>query len=317
MAQQAPPAPVDLGHGVWMIDLMEQGMPYRTAGYLILDEKITLVETGSAKSHDALLAGMAAVGVKPEDLAYVIVTHVHLDHAGGAGHLMAKATNATLVAHPRAGRHMIDPSRLWQGAYSVYGDKLADLFGSILPVPAERVLIRNHGETLDIGSRTLTFFDSPGHAKHHFTILDPVADALYAGDALGIRYRTGFTGWDKEWVWPSTSPVDFDPEAIHRTAAMLAEAPFSIVYHGHFGPSPKDEAIRDTVRAADAFAEIARDVVARGGGLTQLVDALRAWMQQDLARMGLSPDPSLGPLQMDLLLDSMGLLHYAQQLQKG
>jgi glyoxylase-like metal-dependent hydrolase (beta-lactamase superfamily II) len=307
--------PVDLGNGVWMIDLMEQGLPFRTAGYLILDEKITLVETGSALSHEPLLAGMAAVGVRPEDLSYVIVTHVHLDHAGGAGHLMAKAPNATLVAHPRAGRHMIDPSRLWRGAEAVYGEKLEKWFGSILPVPAERVLIRDHGETLNIGRRTLTFFDSPGHAKHHFTILDPVAEALYAGDALGIRYRTGFTGWDKEWIWPSTSPVDFDPDAVRRTAAMLEDVPFRFVYHGHFGPSPKDEAIRETVRGAEAFAELAREVCQAGGGLDEMVDALRDWMLQDLRRQGLDPDPALAPLSLDLLLDSMGLLHYAQQLQ--
>jgi glyoxylase-like metal-dependent hydrolase (beta-lactamase superfamily II) len=305
--------PIEMGHDVWMIDLMERDQPCRSGAYVILDEKPTLIETGSAKSHERLIQGLRQLGLSPADLAYVIVTHVHLDHAGGAGHMMQAATNAQLVVHPRGARHMINPTRLWEGARAVYGSQLEAYFGSILPVPEARVLIRQHEETLSIGRRTLTFYDSPGHAKHHFTILDPVSDALYAGDALGIRYRTCFTGWDFEWVLPSTSPVDFDPDAVHRTAAMLAELPFQWVYHTHFGRSPKEEAIRDTVRGADAFAELIARVYQPGIDPETVMNALRAWIRDDLIRQGYRPGDDIEVLDIDVVLDALGLIHYEQR----
>lgn len=296
-----------------MIDLLEQNQPCRSCAYLILDEKITLIETGSAKSHDILLEAMANVGVRPEDLSYVIVTHVHLDHVGGAGQMMERAVNAQLVVHPRGARHVIDPSKLWAGTVQVYGDRTAELFGSVQPVPEERVLIRNHLDTLNIGKRTLTFYDSPGHAKHHFTILDPVNDALYAGDAVGLRYRKCFSGWDFEWVMPSSSPVDFDPEAVHQTCAMLREVPFTWVYHTHFGASPKDEAIAGTERGADAMAELIHRVWEPGIQLETVMDAFRAWLVDYLNEQGHRPGSNLGVLDFDVTLDSMGLMYYEEK----
>lgn len=301
--------PEDMGHQVWAIDLMEQQQPYRTAAYLILDEKITLIETGSGASHDALVAGLSALGVQPIDLSYVIVTHVHLDHAGGAGQLMELAKNAKLVVHPRGARHMVDPSRLWKGAKDVYGNRITELFGSIVPIPEHQVVIKNHGETLNIGNRTLTFFDSPGHAKHHFTILDPVSNALFAGDAIGIRYRTGFTNWDFEFVMPSSSPIDFDPEAVHQTLAFLQSQPFEWVYHAHFGKSPKLEAIQETNRVADAFAEVIAHIYHEGIQVGEVIQALRQWIIQDLHSRGLQPGP-IEALDIDVLLDAMGLIYY-------
>lgn len=308
--------PVDLGNGVWMIDLLEQGLTCRTAAYLILDEEVTLIETGSSLSHDTLLAGLAHIGVAAADLAHVIVTHVHLDHAGGAGHLMEKATRAQLVVHPRGARHMIDPSRLWQGAAQVYGDRVTDLFGSIVPVPASRVLVREHGDTLSIGQRTLTFFDSPGHAKHHFTILDPVADALYAGDALGVLYRSCFTGWDFEWVMPSSSPIDFDPVAVRHTVDLLRAVPFQTVYHAHFGPSAKAVACDETLRCADAFAQLIADVYEPGIELPRVITALRQWVVADLGRRNL-PVGDIGVLDIDIILDAMGLLYYEEKRRRS
>lgn len=306
-------APVDLGHNVWMIDLMEQGQRCRSAAYLILDEKITLIETGSALSHDLLIASMARLDVQPEDLAYVIVTHVHLDHAGGAGPMMEKATNAKLVVHPRGARHMIDPSKLWAGASQVYGEQIAALFGFVSAVDETRILVRDHLDTLTIGKRTLTFFDSPGHAKHHFTIHDPLSNAVYAGDALGIRYRECFTGWDFEWIMPSTSPIDFDPAAVHRTAAMLQEVPFEWVYHTHFGKSPKQEAIAQTERGADAMADVIARVYTPGVTVEAVVEALRSWVVQDLTGQGFTPGTNVDVLDIDVILDALGLMYFEEK----
>lgn len=307
--------PVQVDDKIWMIDLMEQGLPCRSAAYLIAEDKPTLIETGSSKSHELLVDALSEIGYKPEDLAYVIVTHVHLDHAGGAGQMMQKAKNAKLVVQRRGARHMIDPSRLWNGAKAVYGEELPALFGEMVPVPEEQVLIRNHGETLDIGGRTLTFYDTPGHAKHHFTIIDPVADAAFTGDAAGIRYRKCFTGWDFEWVMPSTSPVDFDPVAVHETAQLLGSLPFKWVYHTHFGRSPKEEALRETDRCAQELGALIRSIYHPDIKVEEVAAALREWIVKDLAKQGYKAGDDIEVLDIDVILDSLGLMHYASTLQ--
>lgn len=303
--------PIQLEPHLWMMDLLEQDRPARSAAYLITEDQPTLIETGSAKSHDLLVHQLGMIGYAPEDLAYVIVTHVHLDHAGGAGQMMARAKHAKLVVHPRGARHMMDPSRLWSGAKAVYGARTEDLFGSMIPVPEAQVLVRQHGETLDIGGRTLTFYDTPGHAKHHFSVLDPVLKAVFAGDAAGIRYRTEFTGWDFEWVMPSTSPIDFDPVAVQNTVALLRDLPFEWVCHTHFGRSAKAEALADTERCALAMAALIQRIDHPGIELSEVIPALRAWIVADLQQRGYRPGTDIEVLDIDVLLDAMGLMHYA------
>jgi glyoxylase-like metal-dependent hydrolase (beta-lactamase superfamily II) len=309
------PTPIDMGHEVYAIDLMEQNQPFRTAAYLIKDEKITLIETGSGASHHALLAGLSSLGITPEELDYIIVTHVHLDHAGGAGQLMDIAPKATLVVHPRGAKHMIDPTRLWEGATQVYGDKVSQLFGSVVPVAAHRVLVREHGETLTLGSRTLTFFDSPGHAKHHFTMLDNRSHALFAGDAVGIRYVTGFTHWNFDFIMPSSSPVDFDIQALHATLSMLEAIPFEWVYHAHFGRSPKSIAIEQTLRFGDKFSQLIAKHYRPELPVDELVNLLRGMVVDTLTEDGHHPGP-IEVLDFDMYLDAMGLLVYQSRTQR-
>jgi glyoxylase-like metal-dependent hydrolase (beta-lactamase superfamily II) len=307
------PAPESLGNNIWLLDLMEQGCRQRTGAYLIRDEQVTLIETGAATSHNALVEGLDQLGLTPSDLNYVIVTHVHLDHAGGAGQLMSIAPNATLVVHPRGARHMKDPSRLWAGAGVVYGERLLQLFGSVMPVAEDRILVRDHLDTLNLGQRTLTFYHSPGHANHHFTILDPVSDALFSGDALSIRYRRQYTGWGFEWIMPSTSPIDFNPDFVRHTVDMLMDVPFSTVYHTHYGPSPKRKACEATVTYAMAMADWIHAAYAKHASTDELVDAYRAWYIQQLREAGYSPGADTHPLDTDVVLNTLGLIHYEKQ----
>ena len=306
---QQPQNIESLGHNVFAIDFMERQQPYRSAAYLIAGDVPVLIETGSSLSHDRLVDAMAILGLTPADLAYVILTHVHLDHAGGAGQMMQKAKNAQLLVHSRGARHMADPSRLWTGARSVYGAQLEALFGAVEPVSQAQIVVKQHGDTLTLPDRTLSFFDSPGHAKHHLTILDDKMDALYAGDAVGLRYRTGMTGWDFEFIMPSTSPIDFDPVAIHQTLDFLSAQPFSTVYHTHFGASRKSEAIAETRRVADEFAALIARIYTEGIGSDAVIAALREWVQMDLRARGFVPGP-IEAIDIDIVLDAMGLIYY-------
>ncbi|GMA62246.1 hypothetical protein GCM10025859_26860 [Alicyclobacillus fastidiosus] len=216
------------------------------------------------------------------------------------------------MVHPRGARHMADPSKLWAGATQVYGDKTEALFGGVVPVPTEHILVREHEETLSIGRRTLQFFDSPGHAKHHFTILSEVDRALFAGDAVGIRYPTEFTGFPFEFIAPSSSPIDFDPVAVHQTLDMLLTLPFDWVYHAHFGKSLKLEAIDHTRRLADAFAAVIERIYSPDIETQTVVAELRRLIADDLERQGKTA-LDLRVLDIDVVLDALGLVYYEKK----
>lgn len=303
-----------LGEGLYVFDLLEQGMPGRSSAYLYDGKKKALVETGSSPSLARIVAALAERGLRTVDLDYVIVTHVHLDHAGGAGALSLIAPHATFVAHPRAARHLADPSRLLAGARAVYGEALLRLFGDVLPIAASSILVREDGETLDLGDRRLTFYDTPGHAKHHFSIHDPERAAVFSGDALGIRYVTSFTGWPFEFVWPSTSPTDFDPDGVAYTVDKLSALGIRTVYHTHFGPSPADEAFAGVLIGARTLADAARSAYRPGMTWQDMARAANACTLGHLRAAGHQEPLELGRLGVDLELNARGLLHYASRL---
>jgi len=297
---------------LYLFDLMEQGLPGRSSGYLLTGSKTLLIDTGSSPSHSRILAALAEIGVAPTDLDYCILTHVHLDHAGGAGLLAQACPNTVFVAQERAARHLVDPSRLIAGARAVYGDAMDQLFGAILPIPEDRVLIRRHGEQLRLPDRTLTFYDTPGHARHHFSIHDPARAAIFAGDAVGIRYVTEFTGWDFEFVLPSTSPTDFDPDAVAATVALLRTLAAETIYHTHFGPSPAAEALDATRDAARAFADLADALYDADMTWEELGMSLQGFIGADLRRQGHGESLDMARLGIDIELDAKGLLYWQQ-----
>jgi glyoxylase-like metal-dependent hydrolase (beta-lactamase superfamily II) len=293
-----------------MIDLMEREERGRSACFVVRGEKIAIIETGSSLSAPYILAGLKELGIAPEQVEYVIVTHIHLDHAGGVGYILPNFPNATVVAHPRAGRHLIDPSRLIQGAKAVYGDDLERLYGEILPVPAERVLIRDDGEQLDLGGgHLLTFYDTPGHAKHHFSIHDPAARGIFTGDTVGLRYVKELTGWDFECIYPSTSPTDFDRDAVMRSIEKLERLPgVDRIFHTHFGPTePASLAFERTRKTVDDIDRLARDMFQPGMDYKDLAERLREYIRADLAKEGHVVQELRG-IEFDIELNAKGLL---------
>jgi glyoxylase-like metal-dependent hydrolase (beta-lactamase superfamily II) len=224
----------DLGHGITMIDaqLYRQG---QVATYLIVEGgRGTFVETGTAHSVPGLLSVLERKGVARENVDYVIPTHVHLDHAGGAGELLRHLPNARLVIHPRGARHMIDPARLNAGATEVYGaDQMERLFGRVVPVPAERVIEAGDGDAVDFNGRPLRFLDTPGHARHHFCVVDEVGDGIFTGDTFGLSYRW-FDTARGPFVLPTTTPVQFEPESLHESVDRLMAEGLGYMYLTHY-----------------------------------------------------------------------------------
>lgn len=225
-----------LDHGIHVIDTGFH-RPKFDASYLIVERgRVAFVDTGTNYSVPRLLAALDALGLARDAVDFVIPTHVHLDHAGGAGLLMQELACATLVVHPRGAPHLIDPQRLMDGARAVYGaDEVARSYGDVVGVPAERVLRTADGFTLDFAGRPLTFLDTPGHARHHHCIWDARSRGFFTGDTFGISYRE-FDTANGPWVLPTTTPVQFEPDALRRSVErMLAYQP-DTMYLTHYGP---------------------------------------------------------------------------------
>ncbi len=197
-------------------------------------EEAAFVETNTSHAVPKLLGALEEAGLRPEQVRWIIVTHVHLDHAGGAATLLRHCPNATLVAHPRAARHLIDPTRLVESSKAVYGEEtFAKLYGEIPPAPAERVRSMEDEETLPLGDATLRFLHVRGHANHHFAVHDPARETVYTGDSFGLAYpylqRAG------RFVFASTSPTDFDGPAAKESVDRILGLKTKTACLTHFG----------------------------------------------------------------------------------
>ncbi len=254
-----------IGSGVRQIDTLLGGWERVTAGYLIEGPAPVLVETGSQSSVGELLTALDDLGVAPDALAGIAVTHIHLDHAGGVGDVARAFPNARVHVHERGARHLVDPSRLVASAATVYGDLLDSLYGRLDPTPAERVHVLADGEQIRIGpDRTLTTVDSPGHAKHHLALHDSESGILFAGDAVGVRLP------DAGILRPATPPPDFDLDQALASLDRFAERHPAGIALAHFGlvPDPAEilEEAHDILRRWAEVAETAwredRDIAA-------------------------------------------------------
>ena len=224
-----------LAHGIHAIDTGFHRANFDAAYLMIEDGHAAFIDTGTNHSVPRLLEALQAAGLAPDAVDYVIPTHVHLDHAGGAGLLMKELPRATLVVHPLGARHLIDPSRLIKSATGVYGaEEMARSYGDVIGVAAERVQRTFDGMVLPLGGRALKFLDTPGHARHHHCIWDERSRGFFTGDTFGLSYRE-FDNANGPWLMPTSTPVQFDPEALRASVRrMLACEPDSI-YLTHYG----------------------------------------------------------------------------------
>lgn len=230
-----PPWLHAVGGGVHAIDTGFHRDHFDAAWLVVHEGRAAFIDTGTHFALPRLLGALEALGLAPEAVDWVIPTHVHLDHAGGAGSLMAALPNATMLVHPRGERHMVDPSALWAGATAVYGEaEMARSYGQVTPVPAHRVRASHDGQVLDWAGRGLVVADTPGHARHHHCIWDPQTQGWFTGDTFGLSYRE-FDTENGAWIVPTSTPVQFEPEALCGSIErLLAQAPRAM-YLTHCG----------------------------------------------------------------------------------
>ena len=217
--------------GVHAIDTMMTGREQVTSAYLLEAAEPTLVETGPSTSAEAVTQGLRGLGVGPDDLAHVVVTHIHLDHAGGAGAIAARFPHATVWVHERGAPHLADPTRLVRSAERIYGtERLATMFGSVDPVPEGRLRAVTDGEVISLGDRELEVLYTPGHAGHHVALSDSRSGGIFVGDALGVFLP------DVRILRPATPPPEFDLEVAIRSVERIGDRRPPVVLFSHFGP---------------------------------------------------------------------------------
>jgi glyoxylase-like metal-dependent hydrolase (beta-lactamase superfamily II) len=233
-----------LGPGLWAIDTGFQRERF-DAAYLVAEAgEAAFIDTGPNLAVPRLLQGLDDARLSPEQVKWVILTHVHLDHAGGAGLLMESLPNALLLVHPRGAQHIADPSRLLAGVRAVYGAEIAARdYGELKPVPKERIVHAVDDMVLSVGRRSLRIAETPGHAHHHVCIWDESSRGWFSGDTLGVSYPE-FTFDRVRYAIPSTTPTQFDPDALCRSIERLMSLEPSVVYITHYG------AIRDVAGQA-------------------------------------------------------------------
>jgi glyoxylase-like metal-dependent hydrolase (beta-lactamase superfamily II) len=264
----------------------------RAAIYMIVEGgRAAFFDTGTNGSLPQVLAALTFFGIARECVDYVIPSHVHLDHAGGAGAMMAAFPNARLIVHPRGARHLAVPSRLIAGTREVYGDALTRArYGDPLPVPAARIVETADGMPLELAGRTLTVLDTPGHARHHVSILDERTRHVFAGDAFGFCLRLPAFA-DRDYAFPSTSPSQFDPVAMHASVDRILRTRPAAVCLTHFGRVTDVQRLgADLHRLIDAHCAVAR--AAAGGPAesrqARLHAGLRELFMEETARQRLS-----------------------------
>ena len=290
-----------VGDGIFAIDT-DYVRPRMDASHLIVDSgRAAFVDTGTNHSAPNLTAALAAQGLGPSDVEHIFLTHVHLDHAGGAGLLAQLFRRAQVWVHPRGAPHVIDPSKLIAGTRAVYGDEAyAKLYGDILPVPKERVVAVQDGGRCALGRRTFEFLHTPGHAMHHLCIVDRDAASVFSGDTFGVSYRE-FDNANGEFVIATTTPTQFDPAQLHASVDRILNTKPRHIYMTHYSRVTQIERLGADMHAdIDRFAAIARAAANDPVPAARIRAQIFEYLEQRLVRHGFTG----GAAEMHRLLDT-------------
>lgn len=294
-------------------------VPRFTACYLrVAGDECAFIEAHTAHALPRLLAALESQGRKPEDVRWVVVTHAHLDHAAGASALLAACPKATLVAHPRTAKNLIDPARLIEGATAVYGEaRFRELYGTVTPIAKERVLVLGDGESIALGDAKLTAWNTSGHAYHHFIVDDPATETVYTGDTFGLVYPA----LQKHGLFaiPSTSPTGFNAEEARKSLDKVLSLGERFACPTHYDAHEETKEIAAQVRRFVDRAATWVEEAARGEEPAPAMEARLAslWWEaiaEEAPRFG-AEEKEL--LRLDVELNAQGLAYAAGALRSA
>lgn len=303
---------IDQGDGIVTIDTGYQRDGLVASHLIQQGDLYAFVDVGSTSCLHNIHDVMRKREIKPEQIKYIMVTHVHLDHAGAAGVLMRECPEAELVVHPRGARHMADPTKLIAGASAVYGeDVFKKFFGEVLPVDVDRIIEVSDEQTLSLNGRPLIFLDTPGHAKHHYCVYDELSSSFFTGDTFGLAYEAlTFNG--ERFIFPTTTPVQFDPQALHQSIDRMMTYLPRQMFLTHFGrvddPAKKADNLH---RHIESFVSIAEQSYSNQHEecTSNLFTGLLSYLKTELEQLGskLNEKEILAIMSVDLNLNAQGL----------
>ena len=305
----------NIADGISVIDSGYFSKDFAAIYLLRQGNEVAIIETGNKYSATNVQKALKMDGLSFSDVAYIIPTHVHLDHAGGAGELMNRCQNAQLIVHPRGARHMINPSKLIEGAMAVYGEEnFNKLYGEIIPIDSSRVIEADDNFILDFEGRELKFIDTPGHARHHFCVWDKQTESMFTGDTFGISYRD----LDKEnevYIFPSTSPVQFDPEALIKSIYKIMEYKPQRVCLTHFAAiKPTQKVVDQLIDGIHFVSNLAKKYATENDAELIIQDEMMNYFLKGIKKVG-NDDLEFcrDRLKLDVEINTQGLIYWQQK----
>lgn len=311
------PALLEFEHGIAAVDT-DYVRPRLDASHLLVrDGRAAFVDTGTTHSVPRLLAALETLGVDRADVDWVFLTHIHLDHAGGAGELVRHLPNAKVLVHPRGAAHLVDPAKLIAGTIAVYGeDGFKRLYGHIPPIAVERVVEAADEMRLDLGDSELLFIHTPGHALHHYCIVDEESGSVFTGDTFGISYRV-FDTDRGPFIFPATTPVHFDPAQAHASLDRIMSHEPEAVFLTHYSRvTDLNRLAKDMHECLDEFVSIATRLAEAGEArMEKMKNAMHAYLVQRVRDHGCKLDQKTMDtwLEMDVDLNVKGLNVWLQR----
>ena len=308
---------VALEHGIYCVDALYVH-PQVASIYLLREgDEVAIIETGTYHSVSNLLATLEALNIANSQVRYVIPTHVHLDHAGGASEMLRHFSEASLIIHPRGAVHMIDPQKLISGTIAVYGEeKFKQLYGTIEPIAEDRIIIAQDLACFGLGKRDLVFIDTPGHARHHFCIYDQVSEGIFSGDTFGISYAA--MKQLPRGLVPTTPPTQFDPQPLHESVSRIMEFNPAKLYLTHYGEFKNPAAqVASFHRWIDAYVDLCERENPSLPGADKAFEAALGEMILSELEGGDSNVEIARVLKTDIRLNAQGLAYWWRNLQIG
>lgn len=308
-----------LDAGILAIDT-EYVRPLQDASHLIVESgRGAFVDTGTNDSVPLLLDALQQVDLDAADVEFVFLTHIHLDHAGGAGQLMQALPNARCVIHPRGAPHMIDPARLIAGTEAVYGaEQSRAMYGTILPIDEQRIVIAGDDDRFTLRGRELRAMHTEGHALHHYCLHDPASEGVFTGDSFGVSYRELDTHAG-EFIFPTTTPTQFDPVAAHESVDRIMACKPKQLYLTHYSRVGNLSRLASDMHAdIDVFVAIAMAEKDNDAPLPPIRAAIRDHLSTRLREHGWDGDDETmhSILGVDIVLNAQGLVSWLQRLKK-
>ena len=306
----------NIADGISVIDSGYFSKDFAAIYILRQGNEVAIIETGNKYSATNVQKALEMDGLSFSDVSYIIPTHVHLDHAGGAGELMNRCQNAQLIVHPRGARHMIDPSKLIAGAMAVYGEaNYKKLYGEIIPIDSSRVIEADDNFILDFEGRELKFIDTPGHARHHFCIWDEMTGSMFTGDTFGVSYRE-FDKGNEVYIFPSTSPVQFDPEALIKSIEKLITYRPKRVCLTHFSAiDPTNKVVDQLIDGIHFVSSLAKEYASHREAEEIIQDEMMSYFLKGVKKIG-NDDLEFcrDRLKLDVEINTQGLIYWQQKI---